>query len=101
MSNISKIAKGFSAIGSEQRLLVYMTLVQNAPRGLSIKEVQEILDMKPSTLAHHIKFLVDANLIKQERKGKEVLNYANIEELKCLCGSIIDQCCMCNDNTKE
>jgi len=94
MSDINKIAKGFSAIGSEQRLVVYLTLVQNSPNGLSIKEIQGILDMKPSTLAHHIKFLVDANLITQEKKGKEVLNYANVDELKGLCDSIINQCCI-------
>ena len=93
MFSIEDLAKGFNAIGSEQRLLVYIALIEKLPNGLNIKALQEKLDMKPSTLAHHIKFLVEANLVRQERQGKEILNFANDQTLRGLCSDILDKCC--------
>ena len=93
MFTLEQLAKGFDAIGSEHRLLVYMTLIKILPKGLNIKELQTKLDMKPSTLAHHIKFLVDADLIIQEKHGKEIFNFANDKTLRALCSGILDKCC--------
>lgn len=93
MFTLEELAKGFDAIGSEQRLLVYITLIKILPKGLNIKDLQTKLDIKPSTLAHHIKFLVDAGLIKQERHGKEMFNFASPEMLRTLCSDILDKCC--------
>ena len=93
MFSLEELAKGFGAIGSEQRLLVYITLIKRLPQGLNMKELQIKLDMKPSTLAHHIKFLVEVNLVKQEKQGKEIFNFANDQTLRGLCGDILDKCC--------
>ena len=93
MYSIEELAKGFDAIGSEQRLLVYITLIKKLPNGLNVKDLQTKLDIKPSTLAHHIKFLVDAQLVTQERRGKEIFNFANDETLRDLCAGILDTCC--------
>ena len=93
MFSIQELAKGFDAIGSEQRLLVYITLIKKLPHGLNVKDLQIELDMKPSTLAHHIKFLVEVHLVKQERHGKEIFNFADDQTLSSLCTSILDMCC--------
>ena len=93
MYSVEELAKGFDALGSEQRLLVYMTLIKKLPNGLNIKDLQTKLDMKPSTLAHHIKFLVEADLVKQLKQGKEVFNFADDKVLAELCSGILDKCC--------
>ncbi len=92
-NNAVKWAELFQALGSRQRLSVYLTLLEYSPNGLNLKTLQEKLDMKPSTLAHHIKFLTDAQFIQQKRKSKEIYNYANDSTLRDLCTNVIDTCC--------
>lgn len=90
---IKDIAKGFHSLGSEPRLLVYFTLIKQLPNGLNITELQNVLEMKPSTLAHHLKSLIEANLVYQEKKGKEIYTFANSNTLRELCGEVLTQCC--------
>lgn len=98
MESLTKFAQGFQALGSEQRLLIYITLLQFNPEGLNVKDLQMKVDMKASTLAHHLKVLVDAGFVRQEQRGKESMNFAVQETLETLYTDISSKCCEC---TKE
>lgn len=93
MESLAEFAKAFHTLGSESRLLVYTVLLENMPAGLNVKELQEKTNIKPSTLAHHLKFLVDNDFVRQEQKGKEIINYAIKETLITVCSNITDRCC--------
>ncbi len=95
---ISLWATQFNALGSTQRLEVYLTLIKRLPDGLNMKMLQEELNIKPSTLAHHIKFLLSANLIYQQKSSREVINFANAESLQELFNNVMDKCC---ESSKE
>ena len=69
MINIDKAALGFNAVGSKHRLGVLLELVKVGKSGLTIGEIQEQLNIPASTLAHHLDFLKNADLIYQERRG--------------------------------
>lgn len=93
MESLAQFAQSFQALGSEPRLLIYITLLQHHPKGLNVKDLQTKVDMKASTLAHHLKVLVDAGFVRQEQKGKESMNYAVAETLHTLCNHISCKCC--------
>ena len=86
-------ASAFSALASEARLKVLRTLVRAGPTGLTVGEIQERTNMAPSTLAHHLKFLVAGEVVKQIREGRSTLNQASLERLEAIAGFILSECC--------
>ncbi len=97
MISLKQAAQGFAAVGSESRLAVLLLLVKTGVEGLTVGEIGQHLKMPASTLAHHLRFLGAANLIEQEKKGREVINKANFDHVKLLGDYLLDECCM-NEN---
>ncbi len=87
-------ADGFAALGSGSRLQVVRTLVRAGDMGLSVGEIQSRTGMAASTLAHHLRSLANAGLIKQKKTGRTIINYAEFVRLKDLAGFILDECCV-------
>lgn len=93
MLSIKEAAKGYAAAGSESRLDVLLLLVKAGDDGMTISEIGNRLKMAPSTLAHHLRYLVSANMVIQEKQGREVLNTANYEFLEELGKYLLLECC--------
>ncbi|AXS42073.1 metalloregulator ArsR/SmtB family transcription factor [Breoghania sp. L-A4] len=91
--DIEEAAQGFAAIGSEARLVVLLTLVKAGRAGLSVGDIQTRTGMAASTLAHHLRFLTSAGLIRQEKAGRTVMNHAAYGHLEALAGYILKECC--------
>ncbi len=94
MISLEEAAQGFAAVGSESRLAVLLLLVKTGVEGLTVGEIRQQLEMPASTLAHHLRFLGAANLIVQEKQGREVINKANFDHIKLLGDYLLDECCM-------
>ncbi|MCW8905708.1 MAG: metalloregulator ArsR/SmtB family transcription factor [Sedimenticola sp.] len=86
-------AQGFAAVGSESRLQVLRTLVRAGDPGLTIGEIGERLGIPASTLNHHLRFLAAADLIRQEKQGRMVINRANYPGLQALAEFLLHECC--------
>ena len=77
-------ADKLAALGNVTRLRLYRLLVRAGAQGLNVGELQEMLNVPASTLAHHLTSLVRAGLVEQERQGREVVScadYAAMENL--------------------
>lgn len=92
-------AQGFAAMGSESRLEILRVLVRAGEQGLTVGEVGARTGVPPSTLAHHLKFLVAAGVLEQERMGRSVVTRAAFDHLQALAGFILSECCV--DQTKR
>ena len=86
-------AQGFSAMGSEHRLEVLQSLVRAGEGGLSVGDIQKRTGIAASTLAHHLKFLASAGLIRSEKRGRSIINTASYDHLRDLAGFILEECC--------
>jgi ArsR family transcriptional regulator len=93
MLSIKEVAQGYAAVGSEARLSVLLLLVQTGEDGLTISEIGHQLGIAASTLAHHLRHLVTANMIIQEKQGREVRNTANFDYLEELGNYLLLECC--------
>ncbi|MBF0278993.1 MAG: helix-turn-helix transcriptional regulator [SAR324 cluster bacterium] len=98
---LEEAAQGFAAVGSEPRLTVLLILVRACPEGLSIGEIQEKLKMPASTLAHHLRFLAAADLVLQEKRGREVISRANYQRIKFLADYLLEECCQDSQASEE
>ncbi len=86
-------AAGFAAMGSEARLQVLRSLIRAGEPGLTVGEIQDRTGIAPSTLAHHLKFLSGAGVIRQEKIGRTVTNQADFQRLENLAAFILSECC--------
>lgn len=86
-------AAGFSAIGSEARLTVLRLLVRAGEEGLMVSALQARTGIAASTLAHHLKAMVQAGILEQERHGRSIYCRARYDRLQALAGFILSECC--------
>lgn len=94
MKQSTSTARSLAALGHETRLAIFRLLVQAGHEGLNVGDIGEHLDMPPSTLAHHLGALVDAGLVVQERKGREVVNQADYEAMQRTISFLTSECCI-------
>ena len=71
--DITLAAARFAALGSEQRLQVLRILVRAGPAGLAIGTLGGRSGITGSTLTHHVKLLVAAGLVQQQRQGRSII----------------------------
>ena len=80
-------------MGSEARLRVLRALVRAGAPGLTVGEVRDRTGIAPSTLAHHLRQLVGAGLVEQEKAGRATINRARFDVLGELARFILSECC--------
>lgn len=87
-------AKCLSELGNLTRLDIFRLLVRASPKGLNVGEIQARLDIPASTLAFHLRGLVEARLVMQERVGREVRCCANHRQVTMVVEFLREKCCM-------
>lgn len=91
--DLTAAASRLEALGNPTRLAVFRLLVRAGAGGLSVGQIQEKLDVAPSTLSHHLKTLMIVRLVEQERAGKTLICRANYAEMHGLIGFLLAECC--------
>ena len=91
--NLDTAAKRLAELGNATRLQIFRLLVQAGREGLSIGEIQSHLGVPASTLAFHLRGLVVAGLVEQERQGRVVTCRPNIPALNDTLAFVKENCC--------
>ena len=103
--NIETAAGQLEALGNTTRLMIYRTLVRAGQNGLPVGKLQLKLDIAGSTLSHHIKKLVEVDLVSQERQATTLICRANYDSMNGLIGYLADECCAdtsgCEPETRD
>ncbi len=86
-------AKRLASLGHENRLELFQLLVQAGPEGMTIGELQTVLDRPASTLAFHLRELVASGLVTQEKEGRMVRCHANYQALNEVLQFVKQNCC--------
>jgi ArsR family transcriptional regulator len=81
------------ALGNPTRLRIYRALVKAGDPGLPVGKLQSRLGVPGSTLSHHLKTLMIAGLITQERDATTLICRANYTVMRSLVGFLVDECC--------
>ncbi|MEM6477928.1 MAG: metalloregulator ArsR/SmtB family transcription factor [Pseudomonadota bacterium] len=93
-ARLAEVASAFAALGSEQRLGVLRVLVRAGDDGLTIGELGARSGVSGSTLTHHMKILTQANLVRQEKRGRSIICAAvSYGEIKALTEFLLSECC--------
>jgi ArsR family transcriptional regulator len=86
-------ARCLAELGNLTRLDVYRLLVRAGPSGLNITDIQTRLDVPPSTLAFHLRGLVGAGLVAQEKTGRAVICRAQYHRMDTVIEFLREHCC--------
>ncbi|MEM1429662.1 MAG: metalloregulator ArsR/SmtB family transcription factor [Pseudomonadota bacterium] len=101
MTISSPESRALAALGHDARLAIFRLLVRAGQPGLTVGQIAEHLGLPASTQAHHLRALVEAGLVQQERQGREVLNRADFGAMRRLTDFLTAECCVGVAQTKE
>jgi ArsR family transcriptional regulator, arsenate/arsenite/antimonite-responsive transcriptional repressor len=90
---LEKAARQLESLGNATRLKVYRMLVRSGEAGLPVGRLQEKIGIAGSTLSHHMKRLVEAGLVTQERQATTLICRAHYPSMNALIGFLVDECC--------
>ncbi len=85
--------KSLAALAQPVRLRVFRALVVAGPQGLTPSGLSQQLDVAATTLSFHLKELVHADLITQERDGRHLIYRAAFEHMAGLLSYLTEHCC--------
>ena len=88
-----QFAPKFAALGHEVRLAIIRLLLSANPHGLVVGQIQEELDIPPSTLSHHLDALQREGLVAVTREGTYLRYRADAAGLRDLLAFLYAECC--------
>ncbi|WP_430230301.1 ArsR/SmtB family transcription factor [Paraburkholderia tropica] len=87
------IVRALAALAHDLRLRVFRMLVVTGPEGLTPGAIAAQLDVPNATLSFHLKELMNAGLVTQERDGRTLIYRAAYEQMNAVLGFLTENCC--------
>ena len=87
------VVKSLAALAQPVRLQVFRALVVAGPAGLTPGALAEALDVAATTLSFHLKELMHAGLLSQERDGRNLIYRASYAQMNALLAYLTHNCC--------
>jgi DNA-binding transcriptional ArsR family regulator len=82
-----------AALAQAMRLRVFRELVVAGPAGLTPGVLSERMEVAGATLSFHLKELLRADLVTQERASRNLIYRANFARVNELLGYMTEHCC--------
>ncbi|MBS0342394.1 MAG: helix-turn-helix transcriptional regulator [Proteobacteria bacterium] len=88
-----EVVRALAALAQDARLRVFRALVIAGPKGMTPGVMSEGSGIPPATLSFHLKELMNAGLVSQERQGRNLIYRASFERMNALLGYLTENCC--------
>ena len=89
----TQVVRALAALAQASRLQAFRLLVVAGPGGLTPGRMAEQLGVPGATLSFHLKELVHASLVTQERDGRNLIYRASFEHMNELLAFLTANCC--------
>jgi DNA-binding transcriptional ArsR family regulator len=87
------VIKALAALAQPNRLQIFRSLVVKGSDGLTPALIAEELGMPANTLSFHLKELMNADLITQERSGRHLIYRAQYDRMNAVMSYLSKNCC--------
>jgi ArsR family transcriptional regulator, arsenate/arsenite/antimonite-responsive transcriptional repressor len=87
------VVAALAALAQPLRLKVFRALVVAGPRGLTPGAMSEGAGVPSATLSFHLKELMGAGLVSQQRDGRFLIYRAEYERMNQLLAYLTQNCC--------
>jgi len=82
-----------AALAQSSRLAIFRALVQAGPTGQTPGVLSEQLGVAANTLSFHLKELMHADLVTQERAGRNLIYRARFDQMNAVLTYLTNNCC--------
>ena len=86
-----------AALAQGMRLRIFRALVGAGPQGLTPGALAATLDVPGSTLSFHLKELMHAGMVSQERDGRNLIYRPSLAQMNALLVYLTAHCCQATD----
>lgn len=87
------VVKALAALAQANRLQVFRSLVVAGQQGATPGQMGEFLGVPNATLSFHLKELMGAGLISQERSGRNLIYRVEFGQMNGLLAYLTENCC--------
>jgi len=87
------VVTALAALAQPVRLRVFRALVVAGPAGITPGELSAQLAVPPTSLSFHLKELVHATLVSQERQGRHLIYRAAYDRMGAVLAYLTQHCC--------
>jgi DNA-binding transcriptional ArsR family regulator len=87
-----------AALAQGMRLRIFRALVGAGPQGLTPGALAATLDVPGSTLSFHLKELMHAGMVSQERDGRNLIYRPSLEQMNALLVYLTAHCCQASED---
>ncbi|PIT77431.1 helix-turn-helix transcriptional regulator [Limnohabitans sp. B9-3] len=87
------VIRALAALAQPNRLHIFRSLVVKGSEGLTPALLAEELGMPANTLSFHLKELMHADLISQERSGRHLIYRAQYDRMNAVLTYLSQNCC--------
>jgi len=88
-----EIIKALAALAQPHRLRIFRALVVVGRAGMTPGTMSEGLDIPAATLSFHLKELMNAGLVSQQRESRHLIYRAAYERMNGLIAYLTENCC--------
>ncbi|MGB0506154.1 MAG: ArsR/SmtB family transcription factor [Pikeienuella sp.] len=89
----SSALAAFSALSQPTRLAVFRVLIQAGPVGMAAGEMSDKLDVRQNTLSANLSVLLNAGLLRNERQGRSIRYFVDMNGVRGLLIFLLQDCC--------
>jgi ArsR family transcriptional regulator len=89
----SAVIKALAALAQPVRLKTFRALVVAGEEGMTPGALVELLETPAATLSFHLKELLNAGLVTQERDGRSLIYRAAYDQMNALLSFMTMNCC--------
>ena len=87
------VVKALAALAQANRLQVFRALVVAGQQGATPGQLGELLGVPNATLSFHLKELMGAGLISQERSGRNLIYRVEFTQMNGVLAYLTENCC--------
>lgn len=87
------VIKALSALAQPSRLRVFRALVVTGQEGATPGALADTLGLPAATLSFHLKELLNAGLVSQQRSGRNLIYRAEYEQMNGVLSYLTSNCC--------
>jgi DNA-binding transcriptional ArsR family regulator len=87
------VLRALAALAQSSRLRVFRALVVAGPSGATPGALGKRFKVSPATLSFHLKELVNAGLVTQQRSGRNLIYRADYAAMSGLLAYMTENCC--------
>jgi DNA-binding transcriptional ArsR family regulator len=92
MDRISALG-ALAALSQPTRLDVFRLLVKAGATGMSAGDIGETLKVRQNTMSANLSILAQSGLIRNERQGRSIRYFADMDGMRGLLAFLMEDCC--------